>query len=191
MRKVRKTHIIFLLFFVVAAIITCCSPKNNFKTLSFFFDGVPKPVNSDSLANLNNVNKADTSANKAPVKTVNKMLNFVHQPYKEKNCEVCHDQKAAGMYTSSQPKLCYTCHEDFSKKFAFVHGPVAGGFCTDCHNPHSSEFPKLLKRKGQDLCLYCHDAGTVLKNEVHTTIGETDCTECHNPHGGSENYIFK
>jgi predicted CXXCH cytochrome family protein len=155
--------------------------------LTFFFDGVPDttkkelPVISDSLKTANVATMQDASVIEAKSEYV------FHPPYSEGQCENCHNN---GSLTMPQPQLCYQCHEDFSKKFAYLHGPVAGGYCTSCHHPHMAKEKKLLTRTGQDLCLYCHESKDVLKNENHSGIGETKCTECHNPHGGTDKFIF-
>ena len=66
-------------------------------------------------------------------------------------CETCHasvetphpkkGQKTFKL-TQDPPDLCYTCHEKFGEK-SVVHFPVQNGMCTTCHNPHSSNQPKL------------------------------------------------
>ena len=186
--KIKQTKYIILL--AVTIIFSYCSPKTNHKVLSFFFDGVPYNSTSDSVMHLNKVNSSDSSTNKVVAsQTVDSKYTY-HPPYKEGNCEACHDKNVNSLFNAAQPELCYTCHEDFSKKFAFVHGPVSAGYCTECHQAHISELPKLLLRKSQNLCLHCHDASLVLKNEVHAEIGETNCIDCHNPHGGSDRYYF-
>jgi len=177
-----KYFTILILLFIIA-----CSP--NKKILSIFFDGVP---DSTQVANKSKIqeNKIDSNDIKNNLLANNKELLFVHTPYKEKNCDNCHVKSSMGKFVEEQPELCYQCHEDFKTKYSYLHGPVAGGYCTKCHSPHSSKYEKMILRKGQNLCTYCHNIEMVLKNENHSGIGETNCTECHNPHGGTDKYIL-
>lgn len=174
--------IITLLVFVIA-----CTP--NKEILSIFFDGVPDSTKVNTTSNLL-VQNADSNDLKNNLLARTKEQTFSHSPYKEKNCDNCHIKTSMGKFVDEQPTLCYQCHEDFSSKFSYLHGPVSGGACTACHSPHVAKFEKMLLRKGQDLCTKCHDIEMVLKNENHSGIGETNCTECHNPHGGTDRYIL-
>ena len=90
-----------------------------------------------------------------------------------------------------QPGLCYICHEDLAEQYNYLHGPVTGGYCSACHNPHKSEHEKLLRYTGEALCYYCHEAESVLQNEMHEGLDGMLCTDCHNPHGGEDKYIFQ
>ncbi|NOY60272.1 MAG: hypothetical protein GXO75_15285 [Calditrichaeota bacterium] len=169
--------------------ILACSSGNRYKWLSFFFDDVPNPnakiAKTDSL-------QADSSKSAFNARQIrpSKPLYIFHAPYQEKACDDCHDLAYSSRLLQPQPQLCYQCHEDFKEQFAVLHGPVASGHCTACHNPHMAKNKKLLKRKGQQLCLYCHELSDILKNDVHQDIDNTDCTECHNPHGGEDEYLL-
>lgn len=176
----------YLLISLSIALLVTCSPTEKYKVLSFVFDGVPDPdiTEQDTLLvaeATNNVNKNKNQfvANK-----------FFHEPYKERDCSMCHDAVVRNKLNEEQPALCYNCHDDFSDKYEVVHGPVAGGFCTECHTPHMGDYEKLLLRQGQEMCLKCHDSRDVFKNENHEDIGEESCTECHNPHGGEDQFMF-
>jgi predicted CXXCH cytochrome family protein len=168
-----------------------CSPVPSHKTLSFFFDGVPDPGQSQTVVgNTSNV-KADTSSVKvAGVISEKPAVNY-HKPFKDKKCGVCHDQNTMGKFLKPQPALCYQCHEDYSKEYKVVHGPVGGGYCTACHEQHSSVNKKLLKRVTQDLCFYCHNPSPILKSAAHKDIADQSCTNCHNPHGGRDRSMLK
>jgi predicted CXXCH cytochrome family protein len=180
------------LLFLTIIIIAACSPKSGSGLLKFMFDGVPERKGLDSSKTL--IVSSSTDSSKLGTKTnstaaVQSNL-FIHPPYKERACNQCHNPETPGKMPFSQDEACYKCHDDFQKKYAFVHGPVAGGFCTTCHAPHFSDNKKLLISKGQDLCLKCHDIVQVLKNKDHEEIGKTNCTECHNPHGGNDKYLM-
>ncbi len=168
-----------------------CSTTHNYKVLSFFFDGVPNP--NKELANYLKDSLKLKDSGVVAQSTVNKAVPVmkIHPPYQENKCSSCHDQSQMGKLNQAMPEVCYQCHADFSSKFKVLHGPVGGGQCTQCHDPHMSMNDKLLLRTGQSLCLYCHDMKQVLASEVHKDINNTNCTECHNPHGGDDKYILR
>ena len=191
-----KIDIGFCLFvcslIILFVYLSSCSSVPRHKALTFFFDGVPDP------AAIKAVHDADSAAAKAKFTGKNKIptreeiaKSFFHVPYKQKQCSVCHDQGTMGKSKNPQPALCYKCHEDFSKKYKKVHGPVAGGFCTECHNPHMADNKNFLVRKSRQLCLYCHDSGQVLKNETHRKTPDANCVDCHNPHGADDQRMLK
>lgn len=191
-RKLKLNRYKFTGLFVVIVLIylSACSTTHNYKTLSFFFDGVPKPAGETQVQLTDTLNSSDTSllALNAIRKASPSMV--VHSPYQDKQCNSCHDQSKMGKLTKSLPDLCYQCHEDFSNKYKAIHGPVAGGQCTMCHSPHTSSNTGLLTRTNQSLCLYCHESKQIMETEAHLTIKDAACTDCHNPHGGeNRNFI--
>jgi predicted CXXCH cytochrome family protein len=171
-------------------VLVSCSPKVHKNFLTFFFDGVP--VRDSIKTESSRIESEDKSKSDVfrPVPIEVNSSYTVHYPYKEKECYSCHDENSKSELLMSQPGLCYSCHENFVDKFKYVHGPVAGGYCTSCHNPHMSKIKKLLLRSGQDLCLNCHLPESVLKNDTHKDIADSECTVCHNPHGGEDRYIL-
>ena len=69
-----------------------------------------------------------------------------------------------------------------------MEGKVA---CSDCHNPHGSTGPKLMKRESVNAtCYTCHmeKRGPFVHN--HQPVGE-DCSICHNPHGTTAESMLK
>ncbi len=65
-----------------------------------------------------------------------------------------------------------------------MHGPIAVGVCAMCHNPHQSDFPKMLNAAGNAVCYICHtDKAETFKGKkfMHNPVKE-QCTGCHNPH---------
>ena len=78
-------------------------------------------------------------------------------------CTICHsgiiakytphkksNMNAMGL-TTTQPDLCYTCHDKGMFAGKDVHAALAMG-CTGCHNPHSTDTAKLLIAGQPDLC---------------------------------------
>jgi len=179
-----------LLMVVFLLYLSGCSTTNNYRTLSFFFDGVPDPATSASSLFNDSINNTDTlSLALSQVNATPQMQ--LHSPYQDKKCNSCHDQNTMGKLNKSLPELCYQCHEDFNTRYKVLHGPVAGGQCSACHSPHMSLNADLLIRTGQSQCLHCHDKGFVLEAAYHLNIKETNCTECHNPHGGEDRNFLR
>lgn len=179
---------ILYIFVICLFMVISCSPIQQYKVLSFVFDGVPNPMALDgdtSVVEVSNTNVLQPALKNKPIDRV-----FVHEPFESRNCENCHMQGKSELQ-EPEPSLCYMCHEDMTEKYTYLHGPVAGGYCTECHNPHKSKIDKLLLREGQSLCLSCHVKTDVLNNENHEGIDEMNCIECHNPHGGEDPFLFQ
>lgn len=173
-------------------LIISCTAKQRYDYLSFFIDDVPPPesskVGKDTLNTNDNKNALTSNQPKANQKidTI-----YTHPPAEEESCNNCHVTDNSNALNEKLPKLCYNCHDDFSKKYKFLHGPLLSGGCTECHDPHKSAIKPLLKAQGQDLCFYCHEKESVLKNTIHSDIGDTKCWDCHSPHGGSDRTFMK
>jgi predicted CXXCH cytochrome family protein len=183
--------LVFSLTVIVMLAFFGCSAVHRHKTLTFFFDGVPDTNGMQSTKILDSKEKTDSAGMKGFIAKADKPKIYYHEPFKERKCDACHDKSTMGKFLKPQPMLCYQCHDDFSQKFKVVHGPVGGGYCTACHNPHSGDSEKLLKRPGQRLCLYCHSSVQVMKNEMHKDIADANCTDCHNPHGGEDRTMLR
>jgi predicted CXXCH cytochrome family protein len=182
--KIKYIFIVVLLSLIL--IFSACS----YKTMSFFFDGVPAPSNPLIIASDYTSNPTENARiNEVHALKAAPEMNY-HMPYLDKACTACHSEKSMGKFVLPQPALCYQCHVDFTTIYSMLHVPVEAGECTSCHNPHMSEGAGLLLQAGRKLCLNCHDKRDVLRQENHDGIGDADCTECHNPHGGSESNLL-
>lgn len=129
-------------------------------------------------------------------------------------CKTCHAEidasamphKSKGKFakglSAEVPAHCGTCHEAKLFQGKVVHGPVAAGLCTGCHNPHATDNAGLLVKAPATLCLDCHvDA----KKKPHAIVGFSGgghplgdakkevadplrggkpfyCAACHEPH---------
>lgn len=176
---------------LMAAILLCqCSPKASKSLLTFFFDGVPE-TDTLALAPIGGQLNPDSTLQEGEVLALGEPAMLVHYPYAERECAACHDEQSLGTMTEAQPELCYMCHEDLSANYAYLHGPVAGGYCTSCHDPHSSKNEKLLRYTGDELCFHCHKKESVFRNEMHEGLDGMACADCHNAHGGEDKYIFQ
>ena len=166
-----------------------CSPSGK-SLLTFFFDGVPEPDSTEVTVPGSEAVPADSANLAMDDSAPGSPMVFVHYPYGERECAACHDQRSLGTMVEPQPGLCYSCHEDLGTRYQYLHGPVAGGYCTSCHDPHRSGKEKLLKFTGDQLCFHCHKPESVYKNEMHMDLEGMVCVDCHNPHGGEDKYIF-
>lgn len=103
-------------------------------------------------------------------------------------------------------ETCLKCHDGIVSK-KFKHGPVDGGYCTLCHDPHASENSAWLRKPVWDLCTTCHtDQGSgvhvvagFVKGKSHPTRKKRDyarpgkrlsCSSCHEPHSAASPYLF-
>lgn len=106
-------------------------------------------------------------------------------------CVSCHEIHTAHDQVRdkrTQGEVCFTCHKEQraqSKKMshhAIGEGKVA---CSDCHNPHGSAGPKLLKKNTvTETCYTCHAEKRGPFLFEHQPVAE-DCTNCHTPHGSN------
>jgi predicted CXXCH cytochrome family protein len=99
---------------------------------------------------------------------------------------------AGGPAFAQSGDSCVTgkCHSGMGQA-AYVHGPVAVGDCTFCHQP------KLLGKHNfapientGKLCADCHDQYDT-KSVVHAPVREGQCTECHDPHQSPNRYQLR
>ena len=72
--------------------------------------------------------------------------------------------------------------------FKYSHHPIREGkvVCSDCHNPHGSPGPKLLKEfTVNETCYNCHaeKRGPLLWE--HQPVRD-NCLNCHTPHGSTQ-----
>ncbi|MFV2082363.1 MAG: cytochrome c3 family protein, partial [bacterium] len=118
---------------------------------------------------------------------------FVHVPVAVGQCTVCHKGRKANHPTKRNKgndfklrtegkDLCFLCH-DRNDMAAVVHGPIAKGACTVCHDPHQSNNEKQLKKGTTSLlCFSCHEDNMTNRKVVHGPVAAGDCNICHNPH---------
>lgn len=74
-------------------------------------------------------------------------------------CESCHqavseDAQTTVTLVATGGELCALCHQ--ARKDAVLHGPYKAGQCLLCHDPHTSDFPRLLRAAPNTLCMSCH-----------------------------------
>ena len=160
----------------------------------------------------------------AKVKTIHKPL---QQAGGCSNCHSAHYAQAKGLLIADQSTTCLGCHgtdtlgkpplRNIKKDIAgkkFLHGPISQKQCTPCHDPHGSDFFRMLRGNYPQelyvpyengtfaLCLQCHDKelasaaettkatnfrnGSRNLHSVHVLgrKGRT-CRLCHEPHASN------
>jgi DmsE family decaheme c-type cytochrome len=112
-------------------------------------------------------------------------------------CAACHKVHAAKdpvRNKLTQSQVCFACHKDQRNMLNKPsHHPVLEGkvACSDCHNPHGSAGPSLMKRDSVvETCYTCHmeKRGPFVHN--HQPVDES-CSNCHNPHGTTTASLLK
>ena len=112
----------------------------------------------------------------------------IHQA-RDVACTACHQVHTAHDKVRdklTQPEVCFACHKEQRAQINKPsHHPIIEGkmTCSDCHNPHGSVGPKLMKRDSVvETCYTCHmeKRGPFVHN--HEPVSD-DCSNCHNPHG--------
>ena len=113
-------------------------------------------------------------------------------------CSSCHlvnqDLTLSRPATHADANPCYGCHTDKIGEFAqaFVHGPVAGGACTICHDPHGSDFDHTLNQPAVLLCLSCHrDLDPDAYAVEHQPFVNGQCVDCHDPHATRNRWVLQ
>jgi DmsE family decaheme c-type cytochrome len=104
------------------------------------------------------------------------------------SCHSIHQAKDPILVRATQREVCFNCHkEQRADSHKLSNHPIQEGkvVCSDCHNPHGSTGPKLLKKNTvNETCWQCHadKRGPFLWE--HQPVTE-DCTNCHTPHGSN------
>ncbi len=123
-----------------------------------------------------------------------------HAPFDVGECMLCHvggDTKNPGpIRTASANEICLACHEEIKRRMttaAQTHA-AAQENCVDCHNPHNSEFPKLLIKPPPALCFDCHRDIEKVATQSPVKHGaladERSCLNCHDPHAADVEHLL-
>jgi predicted CXXCH cytochrome family protein len=201
-----------------AVIILCasmmgCDPAVRHKVLTTFFDGVPPRETADpegvrESAELPAAEKKE-ELKPAVAETLPVIEIHEHPPYAMKMCDSCHEVGTIGpggapmgfSLVEERTKLCFMCHdgmswEELQKSARWVHGPVQAGACIECHHPHESRYPHVLREPEEKLCVRCHDRFSKKNIQktfawVHGPVQAGACLECHQPHASEQRYFLR
>ncbi len=180
-----------LIILLTLILLSQCSTQKHYKTLSFFFDGVPDPEAAEKkgAAGEKGVPGSGIAGKpKASKKTFAK-IESRHPDYFKNICNNCHDRTSSTFLKTKKEDICFTCHDAAAFDGKYVHGPVAVKKCLTCHEPHESQYEKLLKEDRETICLKCH----LLKHEPAPdgcNRGKS-CTGCHDPHVSDNPFFVK
>ena len=104
------------------------------------------------------------------------------------DCHVSHAATDAVMQTTTQPDVCFDCHQiqRSETQKAFAHPLRQGKMdCVGCHAMHSDNVATQLARLNvNDTCQQCHAEKRGPYLWEHAPVSE-DCGLCHAPHGSS------
>jgi predicted CXXCH cytochrome family protein len=168
-----------------------CTAEKRYRTLSFFFDGVPPPGAHEETKPGAKTPKAASAPGGAS--TAAAFTGSEHEPARnEKGCANCHNRDSSFALLKPRAELCVTCHADKTRQYPVMHGPVAVGACAECHDPHRSSLPHLLRTPSPKLCFQCHDPTPAGAKPPRCARPSDDarCTDCHNPHGGEGRFFL-
>ncbi len=104
------------------------------------------------------------------------------------NCHAVHVPRDPVLTKVGQPDVCFACHKTQRSEIQRISThPIAAAkvVCSDCHNPHGSNGPKLLvKNSTNETCWTCHAEKRGPFLWEHPSAMD-DCMNCHTPHGST------
>jgi DmsE family decaheme c-type cytochrome len=115
------------------------------------------------------------------------------------SCDSCHlvmerRSEKALLKTADQEATCYSCHSDVRAAMQkSSHHPVREGkmSCADCHNPHGSVGPAMLRRATiTETCQSCHQDKRGPFLWEHPPARE-NCATCHSAHGSNNRSMLQ
>jgi DmsE family decaheme c-type cytochrome len=113
-------------------------------------------------------------------------------------CSDCHNPMAKFSIRGLQARTsinetCMSCHRTQRTEFRRrSHMPLFEGkiSCSDCHNPHGSTTPPLLKADSvNETCYNCHAEKRGPFLFEHAPVRD-NCTNCHTPHGSNQEKLL-
>lgn len=128
------------------------------------------------------------------------MQKNVHFPFGEKMCDACHLPPKDGkivLIEDGKFALCYTCHDEIKKTVESSKNPHPAfamiDRCTECHSPHASLYPQMLKQP-VDICTGCHTDKAEMRQKtkfLHQPAFKDGCYLCHEPHGSEHSTLLR
>lgn len=129
-------------------------------------------------------------------KSIEPLKKYV-EPAMKQGCTTCHidcsklspasQKEPPDFYLKAkEPALCLECHASSKKDLSPSHDkqPLGQSKCTGCHDPHSSDVPKLLLKFSHGpyaarLCSACHPAPVDGKVVLNAANVDSLCYSCH------------
>lgn len=182
-----------LLVFTLAIGLGACSSQVRHQVLSTLFDGVPPPEGTEAPLAVAHSETGELLVGDEPLTPPSS-----HPPFRERNCAACHQTGSLRALRSAPQLYCLKCHDgetapDPTRGLTWVHGPVSAVECLQCHHPHESRFPHLVKAPGAAVCTACHVEKAADPRRVATGRGPPtwpSCLDCHSPHGGETRFML-
>jgi DmsE family decaheme c-type cytochrome len=110
------------------------------------------------------------------------------------SCHAVHVKQDKVMSKATQSDVCFTCHKsERAQTHKLSTHPLAAGkmACADCHNPHGSSGPSLMRKASvNETCNSCHAEKRGPFLWEHQPVTEA-CTTCHTPHGSNITPLLK
>jgi len=138
---------------------------------------------------------ARNPSSEAPAADDSNAIWGMHEPLK--SCAPCHggesDQASSDdpHLIAPVPQLCRLCHKEYVEMTGWVHGPVATGNCTLCHEPHKTKNKSLLNGAMPELCYRCHETEILRLVAGHADASYTSCNNCHEGHTSPGRMLLK
>ncbi len=100
------------------------------------------------------------------------------------------DKSSKVSIQAGQSCVTSECHATLGKD-KFVHGPVASGDCTFCHEQDKKDQHVFQPIKNVEaLCYACHDKSNT-GFSGHKPAFKGKCIDCHDPHQSAKQFQFK
>lgn len=118
-----------------------------------------------------------------------------HAAWKQKDCRNCHvpEKSNAALAPEAVNKACMSCHDKEAIQDvgqAKLHKAVSDGKCIDCHAPHRSPQPHLIRPTADRICTGCHKPKDFNK-APHPPVVRADCLLCHTGHRYEREHMLK
>ena len=119
---------------------------------------------------------------------------YVHGPVQLEHCSMCHEtveNRHVFRVAATGVEMCTLCHKmEFQSS---IHEPVTKGECLKCHDPHSSEFPALVRTAtSAELCYSCHEEteAQLSNTYMHAPVAKGECILCHAAHSAGTQQLL-
>jgi len=103
-------------------------------------------------------------------------------------------EKTAFFNKRAEIEVCGQCHlQRKAQLMRSSHMPMKEGkiVCSDCHNPHGTPNPSMLKQTSvNENCYTCHAERRGPYLHEHPPVAD-NCSNCHEPHGSINDRLLK